>query len=154
MRQPSRWRPSEAALRRSGGRAFVWHHLDGVIEHPLADEVRVELARGRLAVMRRQLRRQRRRPVEVNAEAAARPEQELRDALQVSEIARRLRMALRQNRRRESENGAVGLLQRQADRHGAARGLRLRPKGAVGQHRGPKPGSRTGVTRGAIKGSP
>ena len=92
----------------------------GVIEHPLAHEVRVELAGRGLAVVRRQLRGQRRRAVEVNAEAAPRPEQELRDALQVSEIARRLRMAVRQHLRREVGDGAVGLFQRQADRHGAA----------------------------------
>ena len=135
--------PVQMAAQRSGAAAFGrqgfrMDHLDRVIEHPLAHEVRVELARGCLAIMRRQLRGQRRRPVEVNAEAAARPEQELRDALQVSEIARRLRMGVRQNRGREVGDVAVGLFQGQADGHGVARGLRLRTKGAVGQDRGPK----------------
>ena len=125
MRQPSRCRPSEAALRRSGGRVFGMHHLDGVVEHPLAHEVRIKLPGGSLAVMRCQLRCQRRRPVKVNPETAPRPEQELRDALQVSEVARRLRMALRQHLRREMGDSAVGLFQRQADRHSAGRGLRL-----------------------------
>ena len=138
MRQPVQVPPQRrgaAAFRRQGLRM---DHLKRVIEHPLAHEVRVELARGGLAVMRRQLRGQRRRPVEVNAEPAARPEQELRDAFEVSEIARRLRMAVRQDRGREVGDAAVGLLQGQADGDGIARGPRLRTKSTVSQHRGPE----------------
>ena len=46
------------------------HHLDGLIKHPLAHKVGIKLAGGRVAVMRRQLRRQRRRPIHVQTETA------------------------------------------------------------------------------------
>jgi len=76
----------------------------------------------------------------VNAESAARPEQEFRDALEINEIARRLWMVLRQNRRREVRDVAVRLFQADPDRNGAACGPGLRAKGAVRQDCWPKTG--------------
>ena len=56
MRQPSRWRPSGWLCARSGGRSLRVHDFERVVEHFFADHVRVELARGVVAVMRGKLR--------------------------------------------------------------------------------------------------
>ena len=61
--------------------------------------------------MRRQLRGQRSGPVEVDAESAARPEQELGNALEVGEIARRLGIRVGQNGGREMGDASVCLFQ-------------------------------------------
>jgi hypothetical protein len=64
------------------------HDLERAIEHPLADQVRVESTSGGVAVVRGQLGGGHRRPVDVDAPAAARPEKELDEPLEVGGVAR------------------------------------------------------------------
>ena len=117
------------------GRQIVGvHDLQRVIEHALGDQVRVELACRRLAVMRLQHGGQGRRAVEVKAKPAARPEQQFSDAFQVGEIAYCLRMVLGKNVGVEVRDIAFVLLQRQPHGHAVRRSAQLFAEGAVRQH--------------------
>ena len=155
MRHPSRWRPSglvDGVLRRQIARV---HDLQRMVEHPLAHEVRVEPAGRGVAVVRRQPRGQRFRAVDVDPPAAARPQEELDEPLEIRTVGRGLRMRLGQHPRLEAKDRAVGLLEGDPDGHARPPSRRpARGTPASASTAGRKPGSRTGVTRGATSGRP
>ena len=113
---------SSERLRLRTFRRHVARVHDGklVTEHQLADEVRVESSGLRIAIVRDEVLGQGRRAVDVNAPSTTRPEDEFDEALQEERIRRRLCVGLGQDARVESEDRAVGLLERDANRHAAA----------------------------------
>ena len=137
MRHPSRCPPSSAVVERSGGSVRGGHHLDRAIVDALADDLGVETSGAGLAKVPAQPVNELGRRVEVDAEAAARPERELDQALEHAEVvfggARRARG---KQVGREAGDRAVPLLEREArpDRPpGVARVLLERPPGRRGR---------------------
>ena len=90
-------------------------NLDGMVVNFLADDVRVELARGRLAKVLRQLVADCLRPIEKHTPAAPTPQKELHQPLDINKIARRTGRTLGKNLRRKIKHRAIGLLNRQPD---------------------------------------
>ena len=87
-------------------------------------------------IVRGQCRGQFGRAIEVDPPAAARPEQELDEALDEGGIARGIGMRGRQHGDVEAEHRAVGLFDGEAHRHAATGVGDLRAEGAHRQHRG------------------
>jgi hypothetical protein len=105
-----------------------------VTEHQLADEVRVESSGLRIAIVGDEVLCQGRRAIDVNAPSTARPENEFDEAFQEKRIGRRLWVGIGQCARVESEDRAVGLLERDANRHAAASSVDKLVVGVHGEH--------------------
>src|SRR6185369_2983906 len=97
LKVTAQWR-RRISLRRQG---LHVDHFDRVVEHPATDDLGIELSGGGLAIMSRQPRRQLRRAGQVYSKTAPGPEQQFRDALEISEIAGRSRVMLWKNLRFE-----------------------------------------------------
>jgi hypothetical protein len=91
---------------------------EGALVNPFAHDVGIESARGRFLEISLQPRAQVRRPVKINAEAAAGPEQEFEQPFQVEKIASGRRVMGRKDVFGEMKNRAVRLFQSDANGHG------------------------------------
>ena len=130
------------------------HHLERAAEDPLAHRLGIEAAGGAVAVVGGEPGRQLGRPVEVEAEAAARPERQLGQPLEVDEVGGRLGVGRRQQLGLEVKHRAVGLLEREAHAWPPASASALSRKARRLRAAGRKSGSRLGTTPGATSASP
>ena len=104
--------------------------------HLLAHEAVVERPGAVGRVRPRDVLADRRRPANRHLPAAARPQEELHEALGVDEVGFRARMAVGKRHGLESRHGAVRPLQADHERHALARRSHFAPERPVGQRRG------------------
>ena len=111
-------------------------HLDRVAVDAVPDDRRVEAARGAVAEMSAQPLDQRDGRVEVNAEAAARPQRELDQPLEHPGVGHGGGIVVREQIGREAGDSAVRLLEREAYVDRASGGPRALLEDALGQRGG------------------
>src|SRR2546423_459124 len=121
-----------------GRKVFGVYDFEGMIEHALGDEIRVEFASRRVAVMRGQHLGEGRGTVEVQAITAARAEQKFCYALEVEEVGDGGGMVLRKNFRIEMGNIGIVLFEGHPNPERLSGGSNTGPKRAVSEDGGPK----------------
>ena len=111
-------------------------HFDWPVVDALADDLRIKPADDGSAIVIRQRRSDRRRPVEMNPPTTPGPEEEFHKALDVTEVFHsRQRMLLRQHDGLVTKHRTIGLFERQPDGSRHTRRARRGPKRAVVQDR-------------------